>query len=280
MSLKRLMLAKLSPYYSRIRCPGVFNEITRFCLFVGHGRSGSTLVGALLNAHPEIVLSNELNVIDYVKKGLSHEELCNLIFYMSRVDARRGSRGGGGYTYAVPNQWQGENESLRVIGDRKAGATAIQLFEQPTLTTKLQRTLHVPLHFICVARNPFDTLATTFRKTTRRPQETPETHLERQIGYFFERNSAVMNLIDELGENRVKIVLHEALISDPHGKLAELCGFLDVGVDAKYLNDCASIVKPSANISRKTIDWPPALVDQVLRRMEQVPWLKQYAFDE
>lgn len=280
MSLKRLMLAKLSPYYTRIRYPGVFNDLSRFCLFIGHGRSGSTLVGALLNAHSEIVLSNELNVIDYLKKGLSYEELCNLIFYMSRVDARRGSRGGGGYTYAVPNQWQGRSENLRVIGDRKAGATAIQLYQEPTLTAKLQRTLQVPVYFICVARNPFDTLATTFRKTARLPQETPESHLGRQVEYFFERYSAVMNIIDELGEDRVKIVPHETLVSDPRGTLADLCSFLDVGADHQYLDDCASIVKPRANVTRTSIDWPPALVDQVLRKMEQIPWLTQYAFEE
>jgi hypothetical protein len=41
-----------------------FGKMRTFRCFVGHGRSGGTLIGALLNAHPNVVMSNELNGLD------------------------------------------------------------------------------------------------------------------------------------------------------------------------------------------------------------------------
>ncbi len=40
-----------------------FAEIGRFCLFVGFPRSGGSLLGALLNAHPDMVIGQELDSI-------------------------------------------------------------------------------------------------------------------------------------------------------------------------------------------------------------------------
>ena len=39
------------------------------CLFVGHGLSGSTLVGSLLDAHPHIAIANELNLLQQLRRG-------------------------------------------------------------------------------------------------------------------------------------------------------------------------------------------------------------------
>ena len=276
---KRLLLAKLFPYYTRLRHPGVFENVRNFCLFVGHGRSGSSIVGALLNAHPDIVLSNELNVLEYAGT-LSQEQLFNLILLFSKRQARRGSPGGGGYSYAVPNQWQGRHKEIRVIGDRKAGATAIQLLKEPELLGKLRETIAVPLKFICVTRNPFDTLATTLKKTIRHDGETAANHLERQIEYYFERCEGVNRLFEELGPEAVRVVSHESLVADASSVLAELCRYLDVAADADYLRDCAAIVNPRPHITRGSIEWPTHLLDEVRRRAGSIPWLQGYRFEE
>jgi hypothetical protein len=271
---RRLLLAYLSPFYTRIRHRSLFDHLTRFCLFIGHGRSGSTLVGALLNAHPSVVMSNELDVLEYVKLDLTREQLFNLIYYMSRRQVRRGSPGGGGYSYAVPGQWQGRHRVVRVIGDRRAGSTAIQLFRQPGLLPRLQDTARIPLSFVCVVRNPFDTIATTFRKTTRLANESPDDHMRRQIARYFERWTAIARVVEQSGKDSVAFVFHEALAADPSGVLSQLCAFLDIGADAAYLADCASIVRRDPHITRTSIDWPPHLVELVRHEMAEVPWLR------
>lgn len=275
---KRLLLARLSPLYTRLRHRDLFAHVNRFCLFIGHGRSGSTLVGALLNAHPNVVMSNELDLLDYVKLKLTQEQLLNLIYYMSRRAARRGSLGGGGYTYAVPNQWQGRHKEIRVIGDRRAGSTAIQLFQNPGLLTRLQEQVQLPLSFVCVVRNPFDTITTTFKKTTRLENEKPSEHLRRQIEYYFERWAPVPLVIEKLGSNNLEFVFHEALIEDPEAVLSRLCSFLEIDADEGYLSDCASIIRRDPHVTRTSIDWPEELIELVRKKMVDVPWLQTYEY--
>ena len=41
----------------------VWNDVKHIILFVGHDRSGTTLVGSLLDAHPNIVVANEYDAI-------------------------------------------------------------------------------------------------------------------------------------------------------------------------------------------------------------------------
>jgi hypothetical protein len=248
------------------------------CLFIGHGRSGSTLVGALLNAHPNIVMSNELDVLRHIQRDLSEEQLLNLIYYEAKRHTRRGSPGGGGYTYAVPNQWQGKHRDIMVIGDRKAGSTSIQLFRQPDLLTRLVDTIRLPIRFICVVRNPFDTIATTLRKTPRLEGETEGEHLHRQVERYFERWAAICQLVASVGSDSVAFVPHEALIDDPAGVLVSLCNFLAVPAPPEYLSDCAAIVRRDPHVTRSSIDWTGELVNLVKSRAKEIPWLKHYEY--
>ena len=43
---------------------GTFNNLHTFVQFVGYPRSGHTLVAMLLDAHPNIVISNEYNILE------------------------------------------------------------------------------------------------------------------------------------------------------------------------------------------------------------------------
>jgi phage terminase large subunit-like protein len=40
-----------------------FHDVGVFCIFIGYPRSGHSLVGSLLNAHPEVIISHELDVL-------------------------------------------------------------------------------------------------------------------------------------------------------------------------------------------------------------------------
>ena len=264
--------------YNKLVHPTLFGSVRCFCLFIGHGRSGSTLVGAMLNAHKNVVLSNELNALQWLQDGLSRDQLFNHIRSTSKSQARHGSSGGGGYYYAVPNQWQGRHERIDVIGDRKAGTVAIQLYRDPSLFTRLQDEVGVPLKFVCVVRNPFDVITTTFKKTARHLNERPESHLRRQVERYFMRCQAIERLSSELGSENVHFVRHEALVQDTQSELARLCRFFDLEPSASYLADCASIVQRKPNVTRRSVDWSADLIEEVQDQVSRVPWLTSYEF--
>jgi hypothetical protein len=156
--------AKLAAAVGRATIDGArhhrtFAQVERFCLFVGYPRSGTTLVGSLLDAHPDVVVATELDVLRYVGLGLRRDQLFSLILRRQREFAAAGQRWTG-YDYAIPGQYQGTYDRLRVIGDKRAGQSTNQLRERPELLDRLRNAVGVPIRVFHVFRSPYDTAAT------------------------------------------------------------------------------------------------------------------------
>jgi hypothetical protein len=94
-----------------------FAGIERYCLFIGAPRNGHSLVGALLDAHPQMVVAHELGVPRYVAARFSRRQVLYLLAANARRAAARG-RPHIHYSHAVPGQRQGRCRDLRVIGDK------------------------------------------------------------------------------------------------------------------------------------------------------------------
>ena len=70
----RLLLDGMSAY-ARRRYRDDFDRVERFCLFVGYPRSGHSIVGAVLNAHRDAVISHELDAPPLVLGGCTRDDL-------------------------------------------------------------------------------------------------------------------------------------------------------------------------------------------------------------
>jgi hypothetical protein len=254
----------------------ILSRASVFCCFVGHGRSGGTLVGALLNAHPNVVMSNELNALRRLRMGMTASQLFRLIYLVSRRQALRGSRGGGGYSYAVPNQWQGRHRELVVIGDRKAGATAYEILRHPETLDIVDRNVALEKKFVHVVRNPFDTITTTFQKTSPAIGQGAEEHLDREIRNYYARCVAISSIEERFGKSSIHYVHHERLIADTRDQLRALCEFLQIEPYPDYLDDCASILLASPHESRRTIAWPERQAAVIRRENKRFAWLADY----
>src|SRR2546430_1706106 len=95
----------------------LFDRVETCCLFIGYPRSGHSLIGSLIDAHPEVVLAHELDLLRYVYARFGRLALCHLALENSRAFTRRG-RAATLYSYSVPGQWQGRFERIRVLGDK------------------------------------------------------------------------------------------------------------------------------------------------------------------
>ncbi|MEX2150355.1 MAG: sulfotransferase [Steroidobacteraceae bacterium] len=274
-----LLLGIASPLFLRGSDSPDLGGLQTFCCFVGHGRSGGTLVGALLNAHPNIVMSNELNALRRLHTGMSAKQLYRVIYLVSGRQVQRGSKGGGGYSYAVASQWQGRHRELRIIGDRKAGATAYEIVCNPELLTTLQQKVKLEKKFIHVIRNPFDTITTTFHKTLSKASEESDSHLSREIRNYFARCTAVHKIEEKFGPRSIFHLHHEQLIADPESQLRRLCQFLNVDPCTDYIQACASIVMKSPHLSRTSLKWPEYQVAEVMEAMRDCHWLTSYTLD-
>ena len=131
----------------------LLNQIEKHCLFIGYPRSGHTLVAALLDAHPNIVISKGVDPLQYAEQGFKLSQ----IYWLYLAGAQRFAKKGGksnGYAYLVPNQWNGKFDQLKVIGDKSGDLLSERLLAKPGLLDKFLSNYPAEHKFIHVIRNP------------------------------------------------------------------------------------------------------------------------------
>ena len=100
----------------------IYDGVETFVMFIGYPRSSHSLVGAILDAHPEIIIPHQYDVIKYWNKyrpsttrktKMSKYHLFYNLHQLSREQAVFGIRSKypkgkmEGYNYNVPGSWQG-----------------------------------------------------------------------------------------------------------------------------------------------------------------------------
>jgi hypothetical protein len=275
-SLARRMLGNLDmpKIYLRSLVGGMRNRklyagVPKYCMFIGHPRSGHSLVGSLLDAHPEMVIAHELDVIRYVRLNFSKNQLFDLIIRHDKEFTSSG-RQWTGYNYTVPGQWQGKFRSLEVIGDKKGGDSTLQLRQNPGLLDKLEAKLNMPMLGIHVQRNPFDNIATISIKDNKT--------LDRAIDFYFELQETNGKLEEWFGD-RILVFRHEALIESPKEHLSMLATHLGVAEDQSWIDACADVLFDSPNKSRHKVEWPTEAIDKVHSRIADHAELAGYSFE-
>lgn len=273
-TLDNLNIAKLY-LWSLYKCgksKNLFNDVETFCLFIGHARSGHSLVGSLLDAHPKAIVAHELGVLDFIRAGCSKNQIYYLLLENSQAFATAG-RAWTGYSYQVPNQWQGRFQKLQIIGDKKGASTTIRLRDKPELFQLLQKTIATPIKLVHVVRNPYDNISTMAR------HQGSDFDLERKITSYFSLCDTVANLKKQVPGSDILDLRHEKLIADPKLCLNQLCHFLGLEVSNDYLDDCASIIFKTPHQSRYKIQWPPGSIDLIKRKMVNFAFLEGYSFE-
>jgi hypothetical protein len=255
--------------WARQRYKSEFDRVQRFCLFAGYPRSGHSLVGALLNAHRNAVISHELSAHLLILQGCTREQLYAEILARASWFNFTGNR--GTYPYQIPNQWQGRFEELQVIGDKRGGGLARHLVAHPDLLPRVRELVGVPLRLVHVVRNPFDNISAI--------SIWNRMSLADAIERYFLLCGAMAKLtwLEEAGE--MITIYHEDVIRQPRPVLAHLCSFLGLDLYPGYLEDCCSIVFRSPTYSRRRIDWPPAAVREVEERARRFRFLDGYRFE-
>jgi hypothetical protein len=171
--------------------------VERFVQFAGVPRSGHSLLGAILDAHPQAVVSHELDAMGLVAAGFDRAEIFALIARNAAEFAAHG-RYWNGFCYAVPGaapsapqeqeQGQGPGDAgatrekpdrriaeaapglrdgqtdpeIRVMGDKKGDWAVRRIRAEPDLAERLAQCLGgaIAACWISILRNPFDNIAT------------------------------------------------------------------------------------------------------------------------
>lgn len=240
----------------------------RFVVFMGYSRSGHSLVGSLLDAHPDAVIAHELHALKHVARGRAFDSVTRALRQNARIFQLTGRRYTG-YDYVVPDQWQGMTRRLTVVGDKKGNGSARLLRRDPDALRRILDRVPVPLHAIHVVRNPYDNIATKALRTGRRLADAAET--------YFANAETIADL-----RTRNDIAVHDLhlddLIARPRSVLADLLRALDLDPDVPgYFDACAEILFTTPNRTRDRVTWPEPLIQRIERRLALLPFTQRYA---
>ena len=154
----------------------IINKVEKFVFFIGYPRSGHSIVGSFMDAHPHMVIAHEFMLFKKFRRSSNgnpllqdKDYLFNALYRSSVRDSMMGWRSEGrdekNYTLSVDSPWMGKyNGHISVIGDKSGGMTANIYIEAPEEFTahynQLQKTVGIPIKIIHCVRNPYDMVAT------------------------------------------------------------------------------------------------------------------------
>lgn len=260
--------------YNGFKRRALWSKVETFCLFLGYPRSGHSLVGALLNAHPNIAISHESAALKYCYLGFGKRQIYNLIHQKTRRDATTG-RDLGGYFYQVPGQWQGKSTTLKVMGDKQGEGTVLRIAASDRYITRIRQVTDASLQFVHIVRNPYDNITTMMMKTPRFKGD-----LRQCIDHYFYLCKIILSFKATLNTEDLIELKHEDFVANPRIHLKRLCNFLGVAADISYLEDCSQIVYRQPNKSRYQTDWSSEAIALVAKQIEQISFLSGYDYND
>ncbi|HEY3671111.1 MAG TPA: sulfotransferase [Acidimicrobiia bacterium] len=252
-----------------------FDRVTTFCAFVGHNKSGSSLCSALLDAHPEIVLSDEVDLLRYVERGFRRDQLFALAARGARAEARKGritARRLEPYSYAVAGGSQGRAPQPRVVGDSTTGTSTRRFGSDPYLWTRITVEVRpARATLLHVIRNPFDPISVMMVRGHR--------SFANSIDHYFDACETLARIRRQVAPSQFHEVRYEDLVATPRDTLRAMCTFLGVGTTASYLDACAAVVAPRPAPRRAMVEWTQPWITTVEDRIAEHDFLKGYSYD-
>lgn len=259
-----------------------YKDVKSLCLFVGYARSGHTLVASLLDAHPNIVISIEWNLLLHLKLGYTKNQLIHSIVKRSEYFSTRLKNTWTGYSYKIRDSWQGRYDSLKIIGDKFGEVNARSINKDPFILDLIEKKTGLQPKIIHVVRNPFDMITTTvIRKfEMERIEKKPGPLDLLPVIYRIFQNADIVMKLKKENNYPIHDVFHNNLITNPDSTLRSILDFLEVPCSKDFLENCSEILFKTSNKSRYQITWPSELISFVENEMKKYPFFKQYHFKE
>ncbi|MCV3273858.1 sulfotransferase [Roseobacter sinensis] len=259
------------------------SQLQTWCSFLSTPRSGHSLIGALIDAHPDAVIGSEYGIVDHLIWGFSRARVAALLVADSKriphnFSRRFGTARKGGYTYDVAGQWQGRLRHLKVLGDKDGSADTMRFGRRPHLAPRIEQTMQAPVRFVHVYRNPFDVVSTIVRRSQRHVDGA--VSIARAVAMLEERTRIHLEMIGTHGAERVFSLAHEDHIAAPQRELGALVRWLGLDADPAYLDACAALCFAAPRKTRAELGWDAEEIARVRRLIEATPFLQRYAGDE
>lgn len=237
--------------------PKCFNLIDHIVIFVGHAHSGHSIIGAMLDSHPDTAIANELNIPKVIKHHkLSERQIYSLIINQSKDISKKDGWRNSEYKYNFKSTGQSKNIKPKVIGDKKAGGSTRIFYNHFWVFEHLLDIFGEKLKLVFVNRNARDIVAAY---SYYMKQEPSQFHIDRYI----ENYNTTMKLKSTLPPNQWLTINQKDFIDKPGVILSKLFRFFNLSEEKDYIQYLSSFVRKDIKGKSETIHIPPLLSDQL-----------------
>ena len=245
------------------------SRLRHFVIFLGNPRSGTTLVRSLLNAHPEVCIAVEVNVIARLRDGATWESIVAAIAANEARFARNPTW--TDYEYAVESVGPRSGAPL-IIGDKKSANTTMTLALDWSPVERLAELCQpATLKVIHCVRHPLDTIATRALRKGTSPGEKTSSYFDLEAGAALQIQRPPLT-----DAHRIHL---ETLIGSPEQTLSELLRFLDLDAPPGYVDACRALLYDTPRQTRHEVRWPRETLAEIAHRTRALPHLAAYVSD-
>jgi len=237
------------------------DQSTRVVFFIGFAHSGHSLIGALIDAHSDAMIANEVNFFDVFRLGpLTADSGILLLMEAARKNGEPTGWKNTGYDYQFSIGHHGTYRKLSVVGDKRGGGTSKVLRTDPNILSEVYQLYGKRLRLLSVIRSPFDTIAAMSAR-----REIPIT--ESLVQEFFEQANSVLLAATSLDASLLQILWHEKFILEPEKELRCLYEFLGLEVNSDFVSALCKNVKRSPNERSKKIERDSHILSLIRTKM-------------
>lgn len=247
-----------------------WTHLRAFCLFFGYGRSGHSVIGSLIDAHPHAVIAHEYPAVKAYFDGMQREVLFSEIFEDAQAQARNGRVGskadGGVYRYDITGQIKAQRRVVQVIGSKHGAGTAWQFAQRGIDRLDDFKTyIGLPVKVLHVIRNPFDMIAGA------------------RLARGESRVAELVKIVDAMRSRHRDphwLDVHfEDVLADPQTQIPALLRFLDLPVDVPHLLRCRQHLFHASRARRHDVVWTPEERRAVEAMIDRYDFLRRYSWE-
>lgn len=247
-----------------------FSKLNNFILIVGNARSGSTLLGSIIDAHPKAIIANETSASAHFWRGLSRHEILTEIFLNSETNRSQG-RFSEGYNYSI-QQNETDDLNVSVMGDKIWNPATLLLHGNYSLLKNLEKTIGAPIKIIHAIRNPFDVIATMHFRS--------KAPIADRILWYFIHCDAVCAISENCPDSEFLNVHHEELIKSPDKTIKDICSLINTNPDTHHIESCKKLLFAKSKQTRFNVNWQKKDINNIIDKMSQYAFLQDYVSED
>lgn len=216
-------------------------------IFIGSPRTGSTLLGQLINYHPQCLVSTEERFLQQViTQGIPIDKALRSVKKAAIKQFKMGLENDKKYGKSLnryQNRWIRMNHlsgdpdfkkrEIEVIGDKKAGGTTQVFIDNPAERVEFLES-HLNTRLIQIIRNPVHA-AISYMKSHRIDS------FEKACDEIIMKTHVAHNLGNRTA-NRYHYLYYEDLLETPQKELTRILTWLKVDVSDRWLDKISEII--------------------------------------